>query len=134
MARSSNALKARLWAEPEPPHRLGMPDALALGHMTRAPSVWLGPKSTESIMHLLAFLLFGLVIGLIARAIMPGAQRMTALTTMALGCAGSLVGGLLATVLFGGRWDQPITAGWIGSILGSLLVLALVGGRRRALF
>jgi uncharacterized membrane protein YeaQ/YmgE (transglycosylase-associated protein family) len=88
----------------------------------------------ESIMHLLAFLLFGLVIGLIARAIMPGAQRMTALTTMALGCAGSLVGGLLATVLFGGRWDQPITAGWIGSILGSLLVLALVGGRRRALF
>jgi uncharacterized membrane protein YeaQ/YmgE (transglycosylase-associated protein family) len=82
-------------------------------------------------MHLLAFLLFGLVVGLIARAIMPGTQRMGALATMLLGCVGSLVGGVLSAVIFGGRWDSPSTAGWIGSILGALLLLALVGGTRR---
>ena len=84
-------------------------------------------------MHLILFLLFGLIVGLIARAIMPGTQRMNAVQTMLLGCVGSLVGGILATLLFGGRWDQPITAGWIGSVLGSLLLMALVGTRRRSL-
>ena len=82
-------------------------------------------------MHLLAFLLFGLVVGLIARAVMPGTQRMGALATMLLGCVGSLVGGVISALLFGGRWDSPNTAGWIGSILGALLILALVGGTRR---
>lgn len=82
-------------------------------------------------MHLLAFLLFGLVVGLIARAIMPGTQRMGALATMLLGCVGSLVGGVISALLFGGRWDAPNTAGWIGSILGALLLLALVGSTRR---
>jgi uncharacterized membrane protein YeaQ/YmgE (transglycosylase-associated protein family) len=82
-------------------------------------------------MHLLGFLLFGLIVGLIARAIMPGTQRMSALQTMLLGCVGSLVGGLVGTLLFGGRWDQPITAGWVGSVVGSLLIVALVGGTRR---
>jgi uncharacterized membrane protein YeaQ/YmgE (transglycosylase-associated protein family) len=86
-------------------------------------------------MHLLAFLVFGLVVGLIARAIMPGTQHLNVLATMALGCVGSFVGGILATVLFGGRWDQPMTAGWIGSILGALALLAVVSGtRRRSLF
>ena len=82
-------------------------------------------------MHLLGFLLFGLIVGLIARAIMPGTQRMGALSTMLLGCVGSLVGGVVGTLLFGGRWDQAITAGWIGSVVGALLLMALVGGTRR---
>jgi uncharacterized membrane protein YeaQ/YmgE (transglycosylase-associated protein family) len=83
-------------------------------------------------MHLLAFLLFGLVVGLIARAIMPGTQRLGVLMTMLLGCVGSFLGGVLSNMLFGGHWDRPGTAGWIGSILGALLVLALTGmGRRR---
>jgi uncharacterized membrane protein YeaQ/YmgE (transglycosylase-associated protein family) len=82
-------------------------------------------------MHLLGFLLFGLIVGLIARAIMPGTQRMGVFPTMLLGCVGSLLGGIVATMLFGGRWDQPITAGWIGSVVGSFLLLALVGGTRR---
>jgi uncharacterized membrane protein YeaQ/YmgE (transglycosylase-associated protein family) len=84
-------------------------------------------------MHLLGFLLFGLVVGLIARAVMPGTQRMGIASTMLLGCVGSLVGGIIATLLFGGRWDQPITAGWIGSVLGALALMAIVGTSRRSL-
>jgi uncharacterized membrane protein YeaQ/YmgE (transglycosylase-associated protein family) len=54
------------------------------------------------------------------------------LATMLLGVAGSLIGGVLGNMLFGGHWDRPVTAGWIGSILGSMLLLAIVGrGRRR---
>ena len=81
-------------------------------------------------MHLLGFLLFGLFVGLIARAVMPGSQHMGFLSTMVLGIVGSLAGGILGNLLFGGRWDHPVTAGWIGSVLGSLLVLATVGRSR----
>ena len=84
-------------------------------------------------MYLIAFLIFGFVVGLIARAIFPGTQRLGLLATTLLGVAGSLLGGILGNLLFGGRWDEPITAGWIGSIVGSMLLLAVVGrGRRHA--
>lgn len=85
-------------------------------------------------MHLLGFLIFGLVIGLIARLFMPGRQPMGMLGTLLLGVAGSFLGGLLGNLLFGGHWDRPVTAGWIGSVLGSLLLLALISRRRRHLF
>jgi uncharacterized membrane protein YeaQ/YmgE (transglycosylase-associated protein family) len=85
-------------------------------------------------MHLLGFLIFGLVIGLLARLVMPGRQPMGMLGTLLLGVAGSFLGGLLGNMLFGGHWDRPVTAGWIGSVLGSLLLLALISQRRRRLF
>ena len=82
-------------------------------------------------MYLLGFLIFGLVVGLIARLVMPGRQHMGMLGTLLLGVGGSFIGGLLGNLLFGGRWDHPVTAGWIGSVLGSLLLLALMGRTRR---
>lgn len=85
-------------------------------------------------MYLLGFLIFGLVVGAIARLLMPGRQPMGMLGTLLLGVAGSVLGGLLGNLLFGGRWDHPVTAGWIGSVLGSLLLLALIGRTRRPLF
>lgn len=85
-------------------------------------------------MHLLGFLLFGLIVGLLARLLMPGRQPMGILGTMLLGVVGSFLGGLVGNLLFGGHWDQPTTAGWIGSILGSLLLLALLGRTRRPLY
>ena len=84
-------------------------------------------------MYLIAFLIFGFVVGLIARAIFPDTQRLGILMTTLLGVCGSLLGGIAGNMLFGGRWDEPITAGWIGSIVGSMLLLALAGfGRRHA--
>jgi uncharacterized membrane protein YeaQ/YmgE (transglycosylase-associated protein family) len=82
-------------------------------------------------MYLLGFLIFGLVVGLLARLLMPGRQSMSIIGTMLLGVAGSLLGGIVGNMLFGGRWDHPVTAGWIGSIIGSLLLLALLGRTRR---
>ncbi len=53
----------------------------------------------EIVMSLIAFLVIGLVAGLIARAVMPGNQSMGFLATTALGVAGSFVGGMLGSLL-----------------------------------
>jgi uncharacterized membrane protein YeaQ/YmgE (transglycosylase-associated protein family) len=49
----------------------------------------------------LGWIVFGLVIGLVARSIMPGAQPMGFILTALLGIAGSFVGGWLGTFLSG---------------------------------
>ena len=86
-------------------------------------------------MGILTFILFGLVIGLVARALMPGRQSMGLVPTTLLGMTGSFVGGLVGSVIQGGRMFELHSAGIIGSLLGALLVMLLVGvgGRRRAL-
>ena len=82
-------------------------------------------------MHFIGFLIFGFVIGLIARALIPGRQKLGIVLTTLLGMAGSLLGGFVGLLLFGGRPGEPVTAGWIGSILGALLLLGLAAGTRR---
>lgn len=85
-------------------------------------------------MSILAFILFGLVVGLIARAIMPGRQSMGLVATTLLGIVGSFIGGIVGNLIYGGPILELHAAGIIGSVLGALLVMFLVGagGRRRA--
>jgi uncharacterized membrane protein YeaQ/YmgE (transglycosylase-associated protein family) len=78
-------------------------------------------------MGLLAFILFGLVIGLVARALMPGRQNMGLVPTALLGMAGSFVGGIIGSLIYGGRMFELHSAGIIGSLLGAVLVMFLVG-------
>lgn len=85
-------------------------------------------------MSLLFFLLFGLVVGLLARAIMPGEQKMGWISTMVLGVVGSFVGGFLAALVTRSRVTDLNTSGLIGSVLGALLVMVIAGAissRRR---
>jgi len=88
----------------------------------------------EFAMSILLFLVFGLVVGFLARAIMPGNQNMGLLATALLGVVGSFVGGFLVALLTHNRVTDLNTAGIVGSIIGALLVLFLVGrfGGRRA--
>jgi uncharacterized membrane protein YeaQ/YmgE (transglycosylase-associated protein family) len=68
----------------------------------------------------------GIVVGFIARAIMPGKQSMGILMTGVLGIVGSIVGGLIARLFSkpaDGAFFHP--AGIIMSILGAILVLFL---------
>jgi uncharacterized membrane protein YeaQ/YmgE (transglycosylase-associated protein family) len=84
-------------------------------------------------MHVLGWIVFGLVVGAIARFLMPGRQPMGFILTCLLGIAGSFVGGYIATMLSGQPMDATAPAGWIGAILGSLLLLfiyGMVAGRR----
>jgi len=85
-------------------------------------------------MGILAFIIIGLLAGLIARAIMPGNQSMGLVATTLLGMVGSLVGGLVGSLFSRtGRIFDLHPSGLIFSVLGALLVLFLVGfsGRRR---
>lgn len=84
-------------------------------------------------MGILWFLVFGLFVGFLARALMPGRQSMGLLMTSALGMVGSLLGGFLGSLISSEEVTRVHAAGLIGSVLGALLVLGLVGmgGRRR---
>ncbi len=76
---------------------------------------------------LLAMLLFGLVVGAIARAIFPGAQPMSLWATTGLGILGSLVGGLLVNIAMGLPLFALQPTGLLGSVVGALLVMLVAG-------
>ena len=76
-------------------------------------------------MGLLLFVLFGLVVGFLARAILPGRQSMGLIMTAVLGMVGSLLGGFLGSMVSGGDFTRVHSAGLIGSIIGALIVLGL---------
>jgi uncharacterized membrane protein YeaQ/YmgE (transglycosylase-associated protein family) len=77
-------------------------------------------------MALLAFLLFGLVVGFVARAIVPGRQSMSLVMTTLLGVAGSFIGGFFVALVTKSRVLEFNTAGAIGSIIGAIVLLAAV--------
>ena len=79
-------------------------------------------------MGLVLFLIFGLLVGFLARAIMPGSQKMGMLATMLLGVVGSFIGGFIGALLTDSRVLELNTAGLIGSIVGALIALAVAGG------
>ena len=74
-------------------------------------------------MEILWMILLGLVVGAIAKFIMPGDDPGGIIVTIIIGILGSVVGGFLLGLLLPGRDIGP--AGFIGSILGALLLLWL---------
>ena len=74
-----------------------------------------------SVLGFILFLIVGFVAGLIARAIVPGKQRIGLLMTTLLGIAGSLVGGLFVALLSRDTGFSPV--GLLGSILGAIVLL-----------
>lgn len=74
-------------------------------------------------MGILAWILFGLVIGVIAKLLMPGRDPGGFIITILLGIAGALIGGFLGRTM--GLYETNQGAGWIMSILGAVILLAL---------
>jgi len=74
-------------------------------------------------MAIISWILFGLVIGVIAKLLMPGRDPGGFIVTMLLGIAGALVGGFLGRAM--GFYGQGQGAGWIMSIIGDVILLAL---------
>lgn len=83
--------------------------------------------------NVIGWIVFGLIAGFIARAVVPGKDDIGLLRTILLGVVGSVVGGVLFGLFTVGlRGFQP--AGWIGSIIGAIIVLVIynkVTGRKR---
>ena len=65
------------------------------------------------------YVVAGLIIGLLARAILPGKQQMGMIATIVLGVASALVGGFLWAAVFSGNDGVA----WIGSIIVAVIAL-----------
>lgn len=72
-------------------------------------------------LHMIGHAIFGLLIGLLARALMPGRQRMGLIMTMILGIVGAWLGGVIGRKM--GRYKENQAAGWFMALLGALIVL-----------
>jgi len=79
-------------------------------------------------LHFIWYIIVGFIVGLIARAIMPGAQHLGFIMTTVLGIAGSIVGGLIGRLFSKpepGSSFHP--AGFIMSIICAIVLLFLWG-------
>ncbi|MGE4369104.1 MAG: GlsB/YeaQ/YmgE family stress response membrane protein [Burkholderiaceae bacterium] len=76
-------------------------------------------------MGIISMIIVGFIVGLIARALMPGDQKLGIIMTTILGIVGSIVAGYLGAAL--GFYQPGQGAGWIGSIIGAIIVLLIAG-------
>lgn len=79
-------------------------------------------------MQILGLILIGIVIGIIARLVMPGRQHIGALMTVLLGIGGALVGGIVASAIGEGDIFELNFIGTIVGILAAILFIALAEG------
>jgi len=72
---------------------------------------------------IVGWIVFGLIVGVIAKLLMPGRDPGGFIVTMLLGIAGALLGGFIGRAM--GFYGPNEGAGWIISILGAVILLAL---------
>lgn len=76
-------------------------------------------------MGLCGWIVFGFFAGLLARAIMPGSQKMGLIRTTLLGVGGAFVGGMLSSLISHHPWQGFYPSGFVGAVLGALALLVL---------
>jgi uncharacterized membrane protein YeaQ/YmgE (transglycosylase-associated protein family) len=82
-------------------------------------------------MSIIGTIVVGFIVGLLARAIKPGNDRMGLIMTTLLGIAGSFLARYAGTAM--GLYHEGDAAGWIASVIGAIVLLiiySLVRGRR----
>jgi uncharacterized membrane protein YeaQ/YmgE (transglycosylase-associated protein family) len=84
-------------------------------------------------MTILGWILFGLIVGAVAKLLMPGRDPGGFIVTILLGVAGALLGGFLGRAM--GWYDEGEAAGFLMSLVGAVVLLAIyrmaVGRRTR---
>jgi uncharacterized membrane protein YeaQ/YmgE (transglycosylase-associated protein family) len=74
-------------------------------------------------MGILSWIVFGLVVGIIAKLLTPGKDPGGFIITMLLGIAGALLGGFIGRAM--GFYGPTQSAGWLMSIAGAIVLLLL---------
>ena len=74
-------------------------------------------------MHIIGWIVFGLVVGIVAKFLMPGRDPGGFVLTAVLGIAGALVGGFLGRSLGWYREGDPV--GFVVAVLGAILLLVV---------
>ena len=75
-------------------------------------------------MQILGLILIGIVIGVLARLVLPGRQRIGVMMTVLLGIAGALIGGIVASAIGTG---DIFELNFLGTIVGVLAAAGLIG-------
>ena len=76
-------------------------------------------------MSIIGTILIGFVVGLIARAVKPGDDKLGLIMTTLLGIAGAFVARYAGMAL--GLYSEGQTAGWIASVIGAVVLLIIYG-------
>ena len=77
------------------------------------------------IMSIIGMIIVGFIVGVLARFFYPGGVPMTFLMTVLLGIGGSLVAGVITSLLFRTSDGRFHRAGWIMSIIGAMVLIWL---------
>ena len=75
---------------------------------------------------MIGFIVAGIVIGFLARAILPGKQHIGLLWTLVLGVVGSVIGGTIANALGSGDIWELNVIGFVCAVIAAVLLLAIV--------
>ncbi len=75
------------------------------------------------IMSIIGTIIVGFIVGFLAKTFYPGAGHLSFLMTVALGIGGSVVGGVISSLIFRSPDGKFHPAGWILSILGAVILL-----------
>ena len=79
------------------------------------------------LLYLITLAIWGLIIGAFARLALPGKDPMSLWMTMAVGLAGSFIGGLIVYIITGGRYYG---AGWLVSLICATGIMYVIRRRR----
>lgn len=79
-------------------------------------------------MAIIGFLVFGLVVGFLARLLKPGRQHLGLLGTLVLGVLGSLIGGIVASAIGTGDIFELNILGAVVAIIAAILLVGVVEG------
>jgi uncharacterized membrane protein YeaQ/YmgE (transglycosylase-associated protein family) len=74
-------------------------------------------------LHMIGHAIFGLIIGLVARAILPGRQHMGLILTIILGIVGAWLGGVIGRAT--GMYSEGHPAGFLMALVGAVVVLLI---------
>jgi uncharacterized membrane protein YeaQ/YmgE (transglycosylase-associated protein family) len=77
----------------------------------------------ENMLSILGWIIFGLIIGAIAKFLMPGRDPGGFIVTILLGIVGALLGGFLGRAM--GFYGPEEAAGWVMSLIGAMILLLL---------
>ena len=78
--------------------------------------------------QILGLILVGLVIGVLARLIVPGKQRLSMLATLLLGVAGAVIGGFLASLIGMGSIFELNFVGFVLAVVAAVLLIGVAEG------
>ena len=74
-------------------------------------------------MHIIGWIMFGLIVGIVAKFLMPGRDPGGFVTTAILGIVGALVGGVIGRLV--GWYSEGDPVGFIMAVVGAIAVLAI---------